>query len=312
MTEELSAPLMAEIDALAGSVPDEQSAFLEDILKLIPSKAEESKVETATKLGKALEILMTRQMRDCRLIVDICVAIAKLTGLPSTKVVQVVQRASKKLNVPSPSWLAKNIRAARLIERHPELGEVRDVEKLVSLQRLPEGELDEVARTGTLIVTDNQVVDVVASTRKELTTAVRMKVAPPSLDDIDASSHEQFKRSQVDSGDLQVKATPEAGEEDLDLSEASDTPDSQRAGGSVREPEEGFQESPDEIASKIGKIRFEIDQLISLEALNKLEQKAELTEDLESAAEALTQALTRFKMSWESADSTQPPQEIHP
>ena len=266
--KEDSSPLLQEVESLVAHSALERSVFVEDILRLVPKKAEEDQRKETEKLGFALETLITRQIRDCRLIIDICVAIAKITGLPSTKVVSTVQRASKKLNVPSPSWLAKNIRAAKLIECHPEFGEIKDVEKLVSLQRLPEPELAEIAKTGTLVNSEGETIPVVESTRKELTQAVRNRIAP----DPEVAAKVPVKP-------VAVSYDPD---EEVELAAEAETEDSLDTGASDFE----------EVASKLAQVRGQIQDILDL-AEGDENPLDEVTDDLQSAVESLSSALKK-------------------
>jgi len=154
--------------------------FVADILKkLFKKKSDAEAVTDGTRLVTALQHLLSRQVNDSKLIIGICVALAKISELPANRIIAVVKNSLGKNKMPSISWLEKNIRAAKIIEEYPELSHVSDVEKIVTLKRLPQPVLVEVAKTGKMTVQGGAEVQVQDISRKVLAQKVREVIGKP-------------------------------------------------------------------------------------------------------------------------------------
>ena len=154
---------------LSGLLPP--SAFKEELSDIIPENEVEGGV-AGRKLVHALEALFTRQHLDGQLLIAVCIALKELSGLSMAKLVKRVDQARAHLKMPSPSWVAKNIKAARVVDAHPELRDLGDIEKLCALDRLPDEVLNEAVQSGVLTLSGREV-DIRSATRREVGAAVR-------------------------------------------------------------------------------------------------------------------------------------------
>ena len=165
--------LVAEVKELVpdSSVADE-SAFITSLSSNILHSSCEDK-ELAMQLIAGLESVLTNQMQFANLSIRICVKLCELTGKTPTKIIRAVEEAAVNLKLPSTSWLHKNVKAAQLVNQYPQLGEIKDVEKLNSLQALPKEALDTIIADDCVLVVDDEAVDLKEASRKEIRDAVK-------------------------------------------------------------------------------------------------------------------------------------------
>jgi len=154
---------------LSGLLPP--SAFKDELSDIVRETEADGGV-AGRKLVHALEALFTRQHLDGQLLIAVCIALKELSGLSMAKLVKRVDQARVHLKMPSPSWLAKNIKAARVVDAHPELRDLGDIEKLCALDRLPDDVLSEAVQSGVLTLSGRDV-DIRSATRREVGAAVR-------------------------------------------------------------------------------------------------------------------------------------------
>ena len=67
----------------------------------------------------------------------------------------------------------KNVKAAQLVNQYPQLGEIKDVEKLNSLQALPKEALETIVADDCVLIVDDEAVDLKEASRKEIREAVK-------------------------------------------------------------------------------------------------------------------------------------------
>jgi hypothetical protein len=96
-----------------------------------------------------------------------------LTSKTPTKIIRAVEEAAVNLKLPSTSWLHKNVKAAQLVNQYPQLGDIKDVEKLNSLQALPKETLETIIADDCVLVVDDEAVDLKEASRKEIRDAVK-------------------------------------------------------------------------------------------------------------------------------------------
>ena len=122
---------------------------------------------------QALETVLTNQMQFANLSIRICVKLCELTSKTPTKIIRAVEEAAVNLKLPSTSWLHKNVKAAQLVNQYPQLGDIKDVEKLNSLQALPKETLETIVADDCVLVVDDAAVDLKEASRKEIREAVK-------------------------------------------------------------------------------------------------------------------------------------------
>ena len=146
------------------------SVFCQESCSFLPSEGEAGAI--AKKLAVAMEALLIRNQVDNRLLVALCTACNEMSELPLAKLLKCIDKALPSLRVPTGSWVSKNIRAARVIEAHPSLAAIVDVEALSALDKLPEGSLQSTGGTGQFLVGE-ELLEIHTASRKEVLSAVR-------------------------------------------------------------------------------------------------------------------------------------------
>ncbi|MFW7380735.1 MAG: hypothetical protein ACOH5I_18115 [Oligoflexus sp.] len=147
-----------------------ESDFSRQLLSCLPEEGEAG--DMARQICSAMEYLLVRSHVDSRLLIDLCAALKTLSELPFPKLLKNFDKALRMLQVPVGSWIAKNMRAARVIDSHPTLAELSDVESLCALEKLPEGSFERPDAAGPLIVGDEKL-DLRSAGKKEIVSAVR-------------------------------------------------------------------------------------------------------------------------------------------
>ena len=165
--------LVAEVEKL---MIDEKvvdnSAFIESLSTNIFSGKCDDK-DLALQLIAGLEKVLTNQMEYANLSIRICVKLCELTGKTPTKIIRFVEEAAVNLKLPSTSWLHKNVKAAQLVNQYPQLGDIKDIEKLNTLKALPAETLETIIADDCVLVVDEQSIDLKEASRKEIREAVK-------------------------------------------------------------------------------------------------------------------------------------------
>jgi hypothetical protein len=170
----LTEQLEKTLDNMPLGASSEKSAFAKDLIKkLFKAKSPEETVAEGSMLITSLEQLLSRQVKDSQLIIGICVARVQITGHPASRVIAVVKNALGRHDMPSLGWIEKNIKAAKIIEEHPGLSAISDVEKIVTLNRLPPEIIMEAAETGEFVAKDGGSIKIQEVSRKNLQHEVR-------------------------------------------------------------------------------------------------------------------------------------------
>lgn len=137
---------------------------------MLPDEGEAA--EIARQICAAMELLLRRSHIDSRLLVELCGGLKAVSELPFPKLLKGLDKALRLLDVPAGSWISKNMRAARVIESHPSLSELADIEALCALDRLPEGSLKKPDESGHFVVGEEKL-DIRSASKKEILSAVR-------------------------------------------------------------------------------------------------------------------------------------------
>ena len=165
--------LVAEVAKLVPEPSNvDESAFITSLSSNILQSHCEDK-DLALHLIAGLETVLTNQMQFANLSIRICVKLCELTSKTPTKIIRAVEEAAVNLKLPSTSWLHKNVKAAQLVNQYPQLGEIKDVEKLNSLQALPKEALETIVADDCVLIVDDELVDLKEASRKEIREAVK-------------------------------------------------------------------------------------------------------------------------------------------
>jgi hypothetical protein len=125
------------------------SPFVGSVISMVP---EGNSGLPAARLARSIESLMIRQTSDSRLIVASCMALGEVSGLPMASVLKGVSEAQSLLNSGSPPGMGLTLRAAKVASSYPAISDVREVEKLIAIDRLPKAKKKEACETGVLEV----------------------------------------------------------------------------------------------------------------------------------------------------------------
>lgn len=129
--------VVQEIESQGLANPESESKFVACIMRTMPDSP--SKKEKAVILASGLEQLLSRHHNDSKLIVATSVALGETSEYEIPDFVKKLGRFMRFLDAPVASHSIKNIKLASFVAVHPEIIQVKHIDSLTALGRLPEG-----------------------------------------------------------------------------------------------------------------------------------------------------------------------------
>jgi hypothetical protein len=146
------------------------SKFVEAIAKTMPDGNDLK--DQAVSVSSALERLLQRHHDDSRLIVSTSVALGEASEYEVPAFIQKLTRLTKYLEAPVAVHSVKTMKMANFVHVHPEALEIKHIDSIQTLARLPEGSVTKGLKKGEIQVGETTI-RIARADPKEITAAVR-------------------------------------------------------------------------------------------------------------------------------------------
>lgn len=161
---------MTDFEASQISLDTIPSKFVDAIAKTMPEGNELK--DHAVSVSSALERLLQRHHDDSRLIVSTSVALGEASEYEVPAFIQKLTRLTKYLEAPVAVHSVKTMKMANFVSIHPEALEIKHIDSIQTLARLPEGSVTKGLKKGEIQVGETTI-RIARADPKEINAAVR-------------------------------------------------------------------------------------------------------------------------------------------
>ncbi|RYZ51908.1 MAG: hypothetical protein EOP07_20495 [Proteobacteria bacterium] len=249
---------MTDFEASQISLDSIASKFVEAIAKTMPEGNELK--DQAVSVSSALERLLQRHHDDSRLIVSTSVALGEASEYEVPAFIQKLTRLTKFLEAPVAVHSVKTMKMANFVHIHPEALEIKHIDSIQTLARLPEGSVTKGLKKGEIQVGDTTI-RIARADPKEINAAVR-KVKDASAEVRKKEKAETIAQAIEDKKLLDARSDLDEADdralqkalEDFDAEENTEADQTSVRGGFDDTDEDSLQPQLSEAASALSKV----------------------------------------------------------
>lgn len=132
-----------------------ETRFVQAVMRVMPDSP--AKREKALIASSGLERLLLRHHRDSKLIVSASVALGENSEYAVPDFVKKLGRFLRFLEAPVASHSIKNIKLANVVSSHPEILQIKNIDSITALGRLPEGVIEKGSTENEIVIGDTTI-----------------------------------------------------------------------------------------------------------------------------------------------------------